>query len=281
MKPGTLAVVATPIGNLDDLSPRAAQILVAAGLIAAEDTRHSQPLLARIGARARLISLNDHNETERVDAILAVLAAGTDVALISDAGTPLISDPGYRLVRAVGDAGFRVMPVPGPSAPIAALSAAGLATDRFVFEGFLPARRGERLRRLAALKSETRTLILFESPHRVTETIVDMEQVFGGPRELCIARELTKQFETIARKPLAQWVEADQGPLARGEFVLIVDGAPKVSEGAELEIDLEQWLTALAPLVAPSELASVLARLSGLPRRELYQRLTAIREASR
>lgn len=271
-KAGCLRVVATPIGNLDDLSPRARETLRAVSLIAAEDTRHSAPLLAQAGAQARVLALHEHNEHEQAARIVEHLRGGGDVALISDAGTPLVSDPGYRLVRAARAAGCEVSPVPGPCAAIAALSAAGLPSDRFVFEGFLPARAAARRERLQRLAAETRTLIFYESSHRILETLADMSIAFGAAREAVIARELTKLFETILAAPLgelARRVEADPNQ-QRGEFVVLVGGA----EGADADAGLAEGRRVFALLreeLPPARAAKLAAAITGAPRKLLYE----------
>ena len=225
--PGRLWVIATPIGNLDDLSPRAAAVLREVEIVAAEDTRHSAPLLARVGSTARMLALHEHNEREQAARIVEVILAGRDVALIADAGTPLISDPGFRLVRAVREAGGSVSPVPGPCAAIAALSVAGLPSDRFVFEGFLPAKSAARRERMSALAAEARTLIFYESSHRIVESVADAIAVFGAAREAVLARELTKLYETVIAAPLGEIGEriAADANQQRGEFVLLIAGA--------------------------------------------------------
>jgi 16S rRNA (cytidine1402-2'-O)-methyltransferase len=194
---GVLYVVATPIGNLSDMSPRALSVLGGVHLIAAEDTRHTGQLLAHFGIATPMAALHEHNEREAVPALIERLRAGEAVALVSDAGTPLISDPGFHLVRAVHRAGLRVLPVPGPSAVVSALSVSGLPSDRFAFEGFLPAGREQRLKRLAILARETRTLIFFEAPHRILAFLADMSEALGAMRQAVVARELTKRFETV------------------------------------------------------------------------------------
>lgn len=267
---GRLHVVATPIGNLEDLTPRALRTLREVALVAAEDTRHTQQLLAAHGVRAELVALHDHNEAQQADAIVARLRAGDDVALVSDAGTPLVSDPGYRLVRAVREAGLIVSPVPGACAAIAALSVAGIASDRFAFEGFLPAKPGARRERLATLASEPRTLVFYESSHRIEESLADLRDVFGGERRGVVARELTKRFETVLHGDLAALAarvaqDADQ---RRGEFVLVVDGADEDEDAA-----LREGRRVYAALVAhlpPSTAARVAADLTGAPRKQLY-----------
>ena len=223
---GVLYVVATPIGNLGDWSARAQEVLAAVDVIAAEDTRHSRPLLQHFGINTPLVALHAHNENERVDELIQRLLGGQTLALISDAGTPLVSDPGFPLVRAALQAGVRVSPIPGASAVMAALSACGLPSDRFVFEGFLPARASARRARLEVLKSESRTLIFFEAPHRLLESLRDMAQVMGAAREAALARELTKTFETIRMAALGElvaWVDADKDQ-QRGESVVLVRG---------------------------------------------------------
>ena len=267
---GTLFVVATPIGNLGDLSPRALDTLKAVAAICAEDTRHTRQLLAHFGVEKPLFALHEHNEGEAAAAVVARLVAGESLALVSDAGTPLVSDPGFRLVRAAREAGIAVSPVPGASALIAALSVAGLPSDRFVFEGFLPAKGGARRERLQALASEPRTLIFYESAHRIEETLDDAAAAFGVERRAVIARELTKLFETVldgALADLAQRVRADPNQ-RKGEFVLLVQGAgedadAKVAEGLRLYAKLKQHLP-------PSPAANLAAELSGAPRKALY-----------
>lgn len=267
---GRLHVVATPIGNLDDLSPRALRTLREAALIAAEDTRHTQQLLAAHGVRGNLVSLHEHNEAQQIDALLARLNAGEDVALVSDAGTPLISDPGFRLVRAARAAGIEVSPVPGPCAAIAALSVAGLASDRFAFEGFLPAKGGARRERLQALAGEPRSLVFYESAHRIEESLADMSASFGAERRAVLARELTKRFETVLDGTLAALVQrvANDPDQRRGEFVVIVDGA-----GDDVDAALREGrrvYAVLAEHLPPSTAARVAAELTGAPRKSLY-----------
>ena len=221
---GRLFVVATPIGNQGDISTRACETLAQVNAVAAEDTRHSGRLLSQLGIRQRLISVHEHNEASRIESLLEQLRQGEDVALISDAGTPLISDPGFRLVRAARRAGVEVLSVPGPSSIIAALSVAGLPSDRFVYEGFLPARSSARARRLEALAGLEQTLILLEAGRRVPETLADLIRVMGAEREAALCRELTKRFETTYTDTLAavaDWVAAD-ADRQRGEFVLLV-----------------------------------------------------------
>ena len=223
---GTLYVVATPIGNLEDVSARALRVLAEVALIAAEDTRHSARLLQHFGIATPLAACHEHNERDEGGRFIKRLLAGDDVALISDAGTPLISDPGYHLVRQARSAGIRVVPLPGACALIAALSAAGLPSDRFIFEGFLPAKQAARRARLELLREEPRTVIFYEAPHRILESLEDLEAVFGPERPAVLARELTKTFETLQGLPLGElrsWVAADSNQ-QRGECVLVVGG---------------------------------------------------------
>ncbi len=270
---GTLYVVATPIGNLDDISARALKVLRDVALIAAEDTRHSMRLMQHFGIPTPLAACHEHNERDEGSRFLARLQAGDDVALISDAGTPLISDPGYHLVRQVRAAGIKVVPVPGPCALIAALSAAGLPSDRFIFEGFLPAKAVGRRARLEAVKEEPRTLIFYEAPHRILECLEDMELVFGGERVALLARELTKTFETLNGQPLAElraWVAADSNQ-QRGECVVLVAGwqAPEGEEAVDA-----QTLRVLDLLLKEMPLkraAAVAAEITGVRKNLLYQ----------
>jgi len=270
-EPACLWVVATPIGNRDDLSARAVDTLRTVAVIAAEDTRHSRPLLLHHNVDTPLVALHEHNEREVVDAIVRRLQGGESVALISDAGTPLISDPGFRLVRAARAAGIRCVPVPGACAAIAALSVAGLPSDRFVFEGFLPAKAAARRSRLQELAGEARTLIFYESSHRVAESLADMCDVFGAEREAVLARELTKMFETVLGEPLADLaaqVAADPDQ-QRGEHVILVAGRgeeadAKLAEGRRIFAILREELP-------PAKAAKLAAAISGAPRKLLYE----------
>jgi len=223
--PGTLYLVGTPIGNVEDLSPRAQRILSSVDLIAAEDTRHTQGLLSRFAIRGTLVSYHDHNKERRTPELVEKLRAGRSVAIVSDAGSPGISDPAFTLVRAAVEAGVTVVPVPGPSSALCALEVSGLPTDRFAFEGFLPRRSGRRKRRIEELRRDPRTLIFFESPHRLREALRDLADTLGA-RPASISRELTKKFEETRRgtlHSLLEWIEAEP---PRGEFVLVVGGAP-------------------------------------------------------
>lgn len=271
-KRGRLWVVATPIGNLDDLSPRAQAVLRQADIVAAEDTRHSAPLLAAAGAQGRRVALHEHNEREQCAQLVECLLAGDDVALISDAGTPLISDPGFRLVREAHVAGVTVSPVPGPCAAIAALSAAGLPSDRFVFEGFLPAKGAARRERLQQLAAESRTLIFYESGHRIVESLTDFITVFGPERGAVLARELTKLFETIIAAPLGELGErvAADADQRRGEFVVLVAGASGEAADAQLA-EGRRVFALLREELPPSKAAKLAAAISGAPRKALYE----------
>ena len=265
-----LYVVATPIGNLSDLSDRARSVLGAVDVIACEDTRRTLTLVTHLGLQVELLSCHEHNEQRRVRELLERLRAGDDVALVSDAGTPLISDPGFPLVRAARAEDIEVIAVPGPSSVIAALSVAGLPTDRFWFEGFLPVggRRTDRLTFLATLGS---TAVLLESPRRLRQTIRDLQAACGSERQLCIARELTKRFEQVTTDSLERQlarVEAGEVP-ERGEVVLVLEGGV---ERSRTDIDADQLLQALLEELAPAAAARVASRSTGLPRRELYAR---------
>ena len=268
---GKLFVVATPIGNLDDLSPRARATLAQVDLIAAEDTRHSAALLRHHGIATRTLALHEHNEREASADLVRRMQGGANIALISDAGTPLVSDPGYRLVRAVRAAGIPVSPIPGACAAIAALSAAGLPSDRFAFEGFLPAKSAARRAALQVLRADPRTLIFYESSHRIVESLADLAAEFGGEREAVVARELTKQFETVLDGTLAGLaqrvaVDADQ---QRGEFVVLVKGAGDDDDAAKLIEGLRVYRILSAEL-PPSRAAKLAAEITGAPRKALY-----------
>lgn len=267
-----LYVVATPIGNLQDMTPRAIEVLQQVELIAAEDTRHSARLMAHCGIDTRLVSVHEHNERQRIETIVHQLQSGASVALISDAGTPLISDPGYVVVKGVRAAGFRVVPVPGCVAFITALSAAGLPTDRFVFEGFLPHKSSGRKQQLKGLVGESRTLIFYESPHRILASLKDMRDVFGGERVVAVARELTKTYETIhvdQLTPLIEWMEADSNQ-QRGEFVVLVHGVETKGE-VLLDAKALEVLDILLAELPASQAASLAAKITGLKKKVLYQ----------
>lgn len=268
---GVLYVVATPIGNLDDISARARDVLGGVDIIAAEDTRHSGGLLTHLGIRAQLVSLHDHNEAERTPQLIEELRAGRSVALISDAGTPLISDPGFDLVRAAHTAGVRVSPIPGACALVAALSVAGLPTDRFVFEGFLPAKRTARRERLDALAHETRTLVFYESVHRLAESLADMTAVFGAARRATVARELTKLHEELrlgTLGELATWADQDAAA-GKGEAVVILAGAQAASSAG---VDADGVLKILLAELPVKQAASLAAEITGQKKNNLYAR---------
>ncbi len=270
---GTLFVVATPIGNLDDLSARALKVLGDVALIAAEDTRHSARLMQHFGIGTPLAACHEHNERDEGNRFIERLLAGDDVALISDAGTPLISDPGYHLVRQARAAGVRVVPVPGACALIAALSAAGLPSDRFVFEGFLPAKTVGRRARLELVREEPRTLIFYEAPHRILECLQDMREVFGGERQALLARELTKTFETLQGMPLEQlceWVAADANQ-QRGECVVLVAGWQAPEDEAAVSAEALRVLDLLLAEMPLKRAAALAAQITGVRKNLLYQ----------
>jgi 16S rRNA (cytidine1402-2'-O)-methyltransferase len=271
---GRLAVISTPIGNLGDLSPRAREELAAAELVAAEDTRRTGQLLTTLGLSRPLVSLHEHNETERIDELLARLRTGARIALCSDAGTPLLSDPGFELVRRVTQEGIPVVAVPGPSAITAALSIAGLPTERFTFEGFLPARLAERRSRLADLARETRTLVFFEAPHRISESLEDLAAAFGATRRAAVARELTKLHETVYRGTLAELAAlAKQDPnFTRGEITAVIEGAARQSSVEDPAVALDATLKVLLTELAPSKAAALAAKLTGARRNDAYAR---------
>jgi 16S rRNA (cytidine1402-2'-O)-methyltransferase len=281
---GTLYVVATPLGNLRDVTLRALDVLASADVIAAEDTRVTTPLLRHYGINTRPLSLHEHNEARRAAAIVDLLRAGRSVALVTDAGTPAVSDPGARLVAAVRAAALPVVPLPGPSAALAAISAAGLDAEHFVFLGFLPTAAKARREMLASVTALPMALVVYEAPHRVVRTIEDLAAALGGDRVVVVARELTKKFETIASMPLADaadWVAADANR-ARGEFVLIVDRRSGVAsaEGAGAPLAVERLLRALADELPPARAARVAAAATGLARETLYERIRLLKGAA-
>jgi len=269
---GSLYLVATPIGNLGDMTPRAVEVLNDVDVIAAEDTRHSGKLLQHFGIRTPCLAYHEHNERQQCDVLVARLQAGESIALISDAGTPLVSDPGFHLVRAARQAGVTVVPVPGASALIAALSVSGLPSDRFVFEGFLPAKTAARCQRLQVLANDTRTLIFYESPHRIEACLADMVAVFGPERHVVVARELTKRFESIHDDRLGElpaWLAADENR-CRGEFVVLVEGAAQ-AQGDETDAEVQRLLTILMEELPLKQAAALAARVSGRKKNALYQ----------
>jgi len=270
MTAGTLFIIATPIGNLADLSPRALDTLRGVSAICAEDTRHTRQMLAHFGIDTPLLALHEHNEDAIATRVVERILGGDSLALVSDAGTPLVSDPGFRLVRSARAAGVRVSPIPGACAAIAALSVAGLPSDRFVFEGFLPAKSSARRERLATLASEARTLVFYESSHRIAESLADMRAVLGDARLAVVARELTKLFETVLDGTLAELhaqVEADPNQ-RKGEFVVTVHGAGS-DEEAQL-IQGRQLYAKLSGHLPPSTAAKLAAEITGAPRKALY-----------
>jgi 16S rRNA (cytidine1402-2'-O)-methyltransferase len=280
LRPGTLFLVATPIGNLGDLSPRGRDVLRDADLLLAEDTRHTAQLLHACGVQrppGTLESLHDHNERERVPRVLERLYAGATVALASDAGTPLLSDPGAALVGAAVAGGIEVVAVPGPCAAIAALTLAALPATRFAFEGFLPARPSARREALAALAGESRTLVFYEAPHRLRESLEDLAAVFGADRPAAVARELTKKFETVYRGTLGTLAQqaATDADMTRGEIVLVVQGA--ASETSVDDVEAERVLKILLEELPVSQAARIAAQVTGRARKELYERALRLR----
>jgi 16S rRNA (cytidine1402-2'-O)-methyltransferase len=269
---GTLFVVATPIGNLEDLSPRARQALATVDVIAAEDTRHTGRLLSHFGVKTPLFALHDHNEDKVVGTLIAELTVGKNVALVSDAGTPLISDPGYRLVASAHANRIRVVPVAGPSAATAALSAAGLPTDRYCFEGFLPAKQASRRARILELATERRSLVLYESVHRIRDCLADLVAEFGPDRSAFIGRELTKMHEQCVQSSLAELLRmVDVGQIAcKGEFVIVISGC---SKSLQSPIAADPLLRELAARLPPKEAAKIAAKVTGGKANELYARL--------
>jgi 16S rRNA (cytidine1402-2'-O)-methyltransferase len=269
--PGRIDVVATPIGNLADLSPRARETLASADLVAAEDTRHTGAMLRMLGIDRPLVSLHEYNEGDRRDELLAQLARGARIALVSDAGTPLVSDPGFLLVRAALDAGIAVHAVPGPSAVLAALAMSGLAPDRFCFEGFLPARSAARREQLRSLVRESRTLVFFEAPHRIMETLTDIAAEFGADRRAAVAREISKVHESVYRGSVAQLLDigGKEPNFARGEITLVVAGAP-AGDSAPDDAFVARALDLLARELPPSRAAAVVAQLTGRRKADVY-----------
>lgn len=269
---GTLFVVATPIGNLGDFSPRAREVLSEVQLVAAEDTRHTRQLLQSFGIETPLTSLHEHNEAQKSDELIERLARGESLAIVSDAGTPIISDPGFDLIAGARRRGIPVVTVPGPCAAIAAISVAGLPADRFAFEGFLPAKSAARRAQLETLTSESRTLIFYEAPHRLLETLADMSAVLGAERSATISRELTKRFETTYGGTLAELADAARRDenMSRGEIVIVVSGST-APPAQETTLNAEQLLRALLDELSPAQAAKVTARITGVKRSELYE----------
>jgi 16S rRNA (cytidine1402-2'-O)-methyltransferase len=274
---GTLFVVATPIGNLEDLTPRARQTLASVDLVAAEDTRHTMRLLSNIGAKPTLLALHDHNEERAVPGVIEALKDGKDVALVSDAGTPLVSDPGFRLVRAAHEHDIVVVPIPGASAVTAALSAAGLPTDRFCFEGFVPSKRTARCEWLKNLTAETRTMVIYESVHRIAASLADMVEAFGADRQAFIGRELTKMHEECVQGSLGELLgRVESGAIkSKGEFVIVVSGA---TEAVAATIDSDLLLAELSGFLSARDAARIAAKVTGEKKNALYERLLELKE---
>lgn len=268
---GMLYVVATPIGHLSDLTDRAREVLSSVDAVAAEDTRHTGQLLRTLGLSKPLISVHEHNEAARAAQLIDRLLAGENLALVSDAGTPLISDPGYDLVKAALSAGVRVVPIPGACAMIAALSVSGLPTDRFAFEGFLPAKAKQRHDKLTELATDSRTLVFYEAPHRLNETLADIAEVFGASRSVVVARELTKQFETLYYGTAQELSERSRrdADMSRGEIVIAVAGA---TESSSTNLEADTVLRVLLTELPPAQAAKLASRLTEVSRDELYRR---------
>ena len=278
-KQGTLFIVATPIGNLKDITQRAVEVLESVDWVAAEDTRHTKPLLQTLGVNQTLISLHDHNEASRSVQLLARLQQGESGALVSDAGTPLINDPGYHLVKLLREHNINVVPIPGASAVITALCAAGLPTDRFSYEGFLPAKSGKRCLVLAGLKEDVRTLVFYESPHRVQATLIDLQQEFGGDRVMSVARELTKKFEQFVQGTIDEVIAyfEHNSDKVRGEFVLMVGGATEKEAVALSEWDslIEVLLKQKLPV---KQISEIVADYAGIKKKPIYNRVLALKD---
>ena len=267
---GTLYIVATPIGNLGDMSPRAVEILKSVAIIAAEDTRHSKPLLQHFGIKTDTCAYHEHNEDKQTGALIETLKNNESVALISDAGTPLINDPGFRLVASALENGITVTPVPGPSAVITALSVAGLPTDRFVYEGYLPAKTSARKTKLEQLKHEPRTIIFYETPHRITEAMNDIVTVFGETRRMTLARELTKKFEQIVHgesKSIQQQL-LDDRIKQKGEFVIVING---MEETALADVEVLRIQNILEEKLSTKDAAALTAKITGRKKNEIYE----------
>ncbi|WP_111892936.1 16S rRNA (cytidine(1402)-2'-O)-methyltransferase [Acinetobacter sp. MB5] len=274
-----LFVVATPIGHLDDMTFRAIEVLKSVSLIAAEDTRQSAQLLKHFNIDTPLTACHDHNEANKIHQLIEKLKHGENLALISDAGTPLISDPGFKLVRAAQEHGIRVTPVPGACAAIAALSAVGLPSDRFSFEGFLPSKSSQRLSQLEKLKDETQTLIFYEAPHRILECVKDMKEVFGADRAVGFAREITKTFETIKKMTLGElveFIERDHNQ-QKGEIVLVIGGAATEKDLSQAKLD--EWLLRLLQDVSVKAASQIVADLTGMKKKIAYQRALELTQA--
>ncbi len=277
---GKLYVVATPIGNLDDITPRAQAVLSQVTWVAAEDTRHSRGLLDHMHISTQLVSYHDHNESERTPQLIQQILQGETGALISDAGTPLISDPGYHLVAAAHAAGIQVVPIPGPCSLIAALSAAGLPTDKFLFEGFLPAKDSARRKRLEALREFAHTLVFFEAPHRLAELIQDAHDIFSPQRRATIVRELTKKFETIKNGTFESLLaEVHSGEMViKGECILVVQGAPRTENVDENELENKRILEILLEEVPLKQAVQIAVKITNQPKNALYDLATKLKQ---
>ena len=272
MAENQLYVVATPIGNLADISARAQQVFEAVDVIAAEDTRHTKRLLNHLGVSKPLLAVHDHNEQQAAQVLLDRLSQGQNVALVSDAGTPLIADPGYHVLKQVVDAGYSVVPVPGPCAVITALCASALPTDRFIFDGFLPPKSGARQQYFQSVSNQERTLVVYESPHRILASLADMQTVLGDEREIVLARELTKTFETFLRGSIGEvrtMVEADANQ-QRGEFVVMIRGVPQAKK-QDVSDEAIQLLKVLAEELPLKQAAALTAKATGFKKNKLYQ----------
>lgn len=281
---GVLYIVATPIGNLDDMSFRALSVLKAADVVAAEDTRHSQRLFNHFGIDTKLIAYHDHSTDKQVERLMSILDEGKDIALVSDAGTPLISDPGYRIVKIARENGIKVVPIPGPSAPITALSAAGLATDRFSFEGFLPHKSGARCKSFEGINTYTGTSVFFESPHRIREAIVDAVAILGTDRPAVMARELTKTFETFIGPDLQhiqKAIDSDTNQ-SRGEIVLLIGPRPAIAKSEQSQVSAEghQVAAVLAEELPTKQAAALASKITGDSKKKLYELVLAIKSGA-
>jgi len=270
---GTLFIVATPIGNLDDITFRAFEVLKSVDFVLAEDTRHSKKLLSHLDISKPIRAFHEHNEREKTKAIISEIYSGKSIALISDAGTPLISDPGYFLVAQAKKEGLKVVPIPGPTALITALSASGLASDSFTFLGFLPSKQTARVKLLRGLVGRTETIIFYESPKRVLATLTDMQTIFGDSREVCLAKELTKAFETIQTGSIPNLIEyltIDQNH-QKGEFVILISATNKI-DLAEAETQLDSLLPILCAEMSTSKAAKIAAKITGIDKKKCYKR---------
>lgn len=277
IKPATLYVVATPIGNLEDMTFRAVKILQTVDVIAAEDTRHTGRLLQHFQIKTPQVSYHEHNRSSRIPELLEELTNGKAIALVTDAGVPGISDPGYELVKVCIEAGIPVVPIPGANAAITALSAAGLPTDRFVFEGFLSAKGQQRRSHLESLETESRTLIFYESPHRLRETLQDFAEIFGTSRQIVLARELTKLYEEFWRGTIEEAIAHYSQREPQGEYTLLVAGTPPTQPQLSEEELKAELLNIMSQGISRSQASRQLAKVTSLPRRQLYQLALAIK----